>query len=120
MKLGTKRWAWKKGSLCVFFALCLIWVGMTPTFATGVEAVDGIPTPQCRSAILMEASTGSVLMEQNADEALPPASVTKVMTLLCLETQHMPDSVNHDNFTNCVLKPGEVYDFTTEYRFSVK
>ena len=41
-------------------------------------------------------------------------------TLLCLETQHMPDSVNHDNFTNCVLKPGEVYDFTTEYRFSVK
>ncbi|MBQ9086189.1 MAG: galactose mutarotase [Clostridia bacterium] len=41
-------------------------------------------------------------------------------TLLCLETQHMPDSVNHENFTNCVLKPGEVYDFFTEYRFSVK
>ena len=41
-------------------------------------------------------------------------------TLLCLETQHMPDSINHPNFTNCVLKPGEVYDYTTEYRFSVK
>ena len=41
-------------------------------------------------------------------------------TLLCLETQHMPDSINHENFTNCVLKPGEVYDYTTEYRFSVK
>ena len=36
----------------------------------------------CKSAILMEASTGKVLYEQNADEALPPASVTKVMTLL--------------------------------------
>lgn len=36
----------------------------------------------CRSAVLMEASTGTVLYEQNADEALPPASVTKVMTLL--------------------------------------
>ena len=36
----------------------------------------------CKSAILMEASTGEVLYEQNADEALPPASVTKVMTLL--------------------------------------
>lgn len=35
-----------------------------------------------KSAILMEASTGKVLFEQNADEALPPASVTKVMTLL--------------------------------------
>ncbi len=41
-------------------------------------------------------------------------------TLMCLETQHMPDAINHENFTNCVLKPGEVYDYTTEYRFSVK
>ena len=37
---------------------------------------------ECKSAVLMEASTGRVLYEQNADEALPPASVTKVMTLL--------------------------------------
>ncbi len=36
----------------------------------------------CKSAILMDAGTGEVLFEQNADEALPPASVTKVMTLL--------------------------------------
>ncbi|MBO6019990.1 MAG: D-alanyl-D-alanine carboxypeptidase, partial [Clostridia bacterium] len=35
-----------------------------------------------RGAILIEASTGTVLFEQNADEAFPPASVTKVMTLL--------------------------------------
>ena len=41
-------------------------------------------------------------------------------TLMCLETQHMPDSINHDNFTNCVLKPGEKYDYITEYRFSVR
>ena len=37
---------------------------------------------ECKGAILMEAGTGRVLYEQNADEALPPASVTKVMTLL--------------------------------------
>ena len=35
-----------------------------------------------RSYILMEASTGRVLLEENADEALPPASVTKIMTIL--------------------------------------
>lgn len=35
-----------------------------------------------RSYILMEASTGEVLLEKNADEALPPASVTKIMTVL--------------------------------------
>lgn len=35
-----------------------------------------------KSCILMEAETGTVLFESNADTALPPASVTKIMTLL--------------------------------------
>lgn len=35
-----------------------------------------------RSAVLMDANTGTVLYAKNADQALPPASVTKVMTLL--------------------------------------
>lgn len=35
-----------------------------------------------KSLILIEASTGMVLYEDNADEPLPPASVTKIMTLL--------------------------------------
>ena len=34
------------------------------------------------SAVLMEMSTGTVLYAKNADRALPPASVTKIMTLL--------------------------------------
>ncbi|MBA2942505.1 D-alanyl-D-alanine carboxypeptidase [Paenibacillus sp. CGMCC 1.16610] len=33
-----------------------------------------------KSAIIMEASTGAVLYEMNADEALPPASMAKMMT----------------------------------------
>jgi len=41
-------------------------------------------------------------------------------SFVCLETQHMPDSINHENFTDCTLSPGEVYDYTTEYRFSVE
>ncbi len=36
----------------------------------------------CKSAILIEQTTGRVLYEKNADERLPPASVTKIMTLL--------------------------------------
>ncbi|MBE6535922.1 MAG: galactose mutarotase [Ruminococcaceae bacterium] len=43
-----------------------------------------------------------------------------IQTFVCLETQHMPDSINQSNFTDCVLRPGEKYDFTTEYRFSKK
>lgn len=41
-------------------------------------------TLTAESAILMEASTGKVLFEKNADQAKPPASVTKVMTLLLI------------------------------------
>lgn len=35
-----------------------------------------------KSAILMDANTGKVLYEKNSHEELPPASVTKVMTML--------------------------------------
>ncbi len=41
----------------------------------------------------------------------------------CLETQKMPDSIHHqgsDNFTDCVLRPGEIYDYTTVYKFTTK
>ncbi|MBR2381347.1 MAG: D-alanyl-D-alanine carboxypeptidase [Clostridia bacterium] len=38
----------------------------------------------CKSAVLMEAATGTVLYEYNPDLALPPASVTKIMTLLLI------------------------------------
>lgn len=39
---------------------------------------------------------------------------------LCLETQHYPDSPNHKNFPNTILKPGETYATSTVYRFSIK
>lgn len=65
--------------LCVaiIFGGALVSAGAAPT----VQG-EGALKLDCRSAILMEASTGEVLYEMNADEALPPASVTKVMTLL--------------------------------------
>ena len=37
-----------------------------------------------QSAILMEQQTGKILYEKNAHESLPPASVTKIMTLLLI------------------------------------
>ncbi len=41
----------------------------------------GITAP---SAVLMEASTGTVVLEKNSHEKLHPASVTKIMTLLLI------------------------------------
>lgn len=42
------------------------------------------PQISAPSAILMEASTGTVIYEKDADTARPPASVTKVMTMLLI------------------------------------
>lgn len=59
-----------------------VWIIMLCVMMTAVKAqaaeLTGI---QAKSALLM-ASDGTVLFEQNADESLPPASVTKIMTML--------------------------------------
>jgi len=36
---------------------------------------------------------------------------------VCLEAQNWPDCINHPDFPNIVLRPGETLDETTEYRF---
>lgn len=38
----------------------------------------------------------------------------------CLECQYFPDAFNHKNFPQPVLKKGEVYNKTIEYKFNVK
>ncbi len=39
---------------------------------------------------------------------------------LCLETQHFPDAINKPNFPSVVLRPGQTFDSTTVYKFSVQ
>jgi D-alanyl-D-alanine carboxypeptidase (penicillin-binding protein 5/6) len=56
-----------------------------PNLGMAAETEEGIDFGlTARGAILMEASTGTVLYENNADEALSPASITKIMTLLLI------------------------------------
>ncbi|WP_308588652.1 aldose epimerase family protein [uncultured Oscillibacter sp.] len=38
----------------------------------------------------------------------------------CMETQFYPDAPNHPEFPSTILRPGEVYDHYTTYRFSVQ
>jgi len=60
--------------VCLFVVLALL-LGALP--AQGVDLnVAG------KSALLMDVATGKILYENNAHEPLPPASVTKVMTML--------------------------------------
>jgi aldose 1-epimerase len=38
----------------------------------------------------------------------------------CLEPQHFPDSPNQPAFPNTILRPGDVYDTESRFRFSVE
>jgi serine-type D-Ala-D-Ala carboxypeptidase (penicillin-binding protein 5/6) len=61
-----------------FFVLLLIIVlllSSLPVYGQGFDTTAGV-------AALMEASTGQILYQKNADEQRPPASITKIMTLL--------------------------------------
>ncbi len=78
-------------------------------------SAGAVPSVSARSAILIEANTGLVLFEKNADEELPMASVTKMMTAL-LVLERVPDlsalvtvseSAVQTEGSALYLKPGE-------------
>lgn len=60
-------------------------------------AEEGSLKLNCKSAILMEETTGAILYTQNAHEALPPASVTKIMTLLLVMESLEAGTLRHDD-----------------------
>lgn len=71
--------------LWVIWTADMLWIVLLFSYVCCVSteaASVTLPPLDCTSAVLMEAETGRILYEQNADEALPPASVTKIMTLL--------------------------------------
>ena len=66
----------RAGILLICFSLL---AGLLPCRVNALEL-----NVAAKSALLMDVATGTVLYEQNAHEALAPASVTKVMTMLLI------------------------------------
>ncbi len=78
-----------KKLLSIFMAIMVLCGTSITIFAKNdnnykAESISADFTVDAKSAVLIEASTGTVIFEQNSDEALPPASVTKIMTLLLI------------------------------------
>lgn len=65
-----------KITLC--YVMCFIFLLMMPL------TVNAAPEIEAPSYILMEASTGRIICEQDADQRRSPASITKIMTLLVI------------------------------------
>jgi len=69
----------------VALLLCLCFILPLLSFSAVAKETEGAKNSlsiSARSCVLMEAKTGKILYAHNENESLPPASVTKVMTLL--------------------------------------
>lgn len=72
-----KKW------ICVWLCiLCMV----CPVYAAEPAQYENLSDLglSSKSALLMDADTGTILYEQNSNEELPPASVTKIMTMLLI------------------------------------
>lgn len=95
-----------------------------------IDNADGTLRPAARAA---SAKTGITML---AETTLPGLQLYTANTLplcrgkdgaeyqcrnsYCLETQSFPDAPNRANFPSAILRPGEVYDHTTRFVFSVE
>ncbi len=67
-----------------FFLGLLLAVSALLSDITPVKAEDAALSVSAPSALLMEASSGTVIYEKNAHEIMRPASITKIMTLILI------------------------------------
>ena len=89
-RLSNLYYRLDRKKLWILWIANILWVVLLFTYlccldvyaASWEDNISVLSQLDCMSAVLMEAETGRILYEQNADESLPPASVTKVMTLL--------------------------------------
>lgn len=70
----------------------LLWVSSMGMYCTAEEI-----QLESYAAILMEAGTGEIVLEKNSHEPLPPASITKIMTLLLIMEALEQEEVTMDD-----------------------
>lgn len=68
----------KKVKLTTIFIILILALLSTSVYASEGSSIS----IESKSAILINGNTGEVLFEHNKDEKLPPASITKIMTML--------------------------------------
>lgn len=67
------------------------------SLATANSAIPRAPDVGARSYLLMDAKSGQVLVEHNADQELPPASLTKMMTAYLVEKEIQAGNISNQD-----------------------
>ncbi len=70
---------------------------LAPLSAVAQAIIPRPPEINATSYILLDAQTGHVIVEENADEALPPASLTKIMTAYIAEEEILTGNLSLDD-----------------------
>jgi D-alanyl-D-alanine carboxypeptidase (penicillin-binding protein 5/6) len=75
---------WKKlGISLLCFQIAVVFVlSIASAEEKKIAPVD--LTPSAKSSVLLDVDTGTIIQEKNGDEKLPPASITKIMTMLLI------------------------------------
>jgi D-alanyl-D-alanine carboxypeptidase (penicillin-binding protein 5/6) len=91
----------RTAKLCLFAAMTAV---VAPAMAQVIPQPQTIiPAPPQLAAsswILMDANSGRILAEHNADERLPPASLTKLMTAYLVERELDRGTINLTDMVN--------------------
>ena len=82
---------------------------------TGEKSGIVMETYTCQSGVQLYAANW-LEAERDTKSGIPYGKREAV----CLETQIPPDSPNHPEWGDVVLRPGQIYESVTEYRFNVK
>ncbi|MDD2397451.1 MAG: D-alanyl-D-alanine carboxypeptidase, partial [Tissierellia bacterium] len=85
-------------------------------FLVNFNTVFATPAILSESAVLIDAGSGTILAQKNADKKMYPASLTKIMTaILALELGELTDVITVDDDTpfeidgsHIALEPGEI------------
>lgn len=87
--------------LLVMLSLCIL-------FVAGVNVTAEEISISSPSAILIEAGTGEVLFEKDAHIKLPPASVTKIMTMLLTIEAIDSGKIKPDDMVTCTEEAAQM------------
>lgn len=93
--------------------ICFIMISM---ILLNINEANAQPSILCRSAVLIDADTGTILAGKDANKKMYPASTTKIMTaILAIEMGNLSDVITVDEETpyeitgsHIALEPGEI------------
>ncbi|MFA7549752.1 MAG: D-alanyl-D-alanine carboxypeptidase family protein [Sedimentibacter sp.] len=94
----------------------LFYILIFTCFLVNFNTVFATPAILSESAVLIDAGSGTILAQKNADKKMYPASLTKIMTaILALELGELTDVITVDDDTpfeidgsHIALEPGEI------------